>query len=115
MRYTPMTGWIERLVTQIAWIAEVNAAFLIQGHVVRRVEGAAVVHPGEDKTHAGPHVGTDHAASAVVGPFANQHVPGRVELDAVRHAAGRTEDRRLPCRWIKPPDVAGMDFTSLVP
>ena len=37
----------------------------------------------------------DDAAAAVVGPLGDDHVAVGVELDAVGHAAGRAEDRRL--------------------
>ena len=43
---------------------------------------------GENIAHARLHIGANYPASAVVGPFANNHVTRRIELDAIRHPAG---------------------------
>ena len=78
---------VDRLVPEVARVAEVDAALLVDGDVVGRVERLALEQPGDDVALAGLHVGLGDAAAAEVGPLGREQVAVGVELEAVGHAA----------------------------
>src|SRR5439155_24064851 len=86
-------GLLDWFVAEVPGVAEVDATLLVDGEVVWRIERPPLEHARDDVAPSGFHVGASHSATAVVGPLGNDHVARRVELDAVRHAAGRAADR----------------------
>ena len=86
---------LDRLLAQVTRIGEVDAALLVDREVVGRVERLALVEAAQDVALAGLHVGLGQAPAAEVGALGNDQVALGVELDAVRHAARRAEDRGL--------------------
>ena len=67
---------------------EVDAALLVDGEVVGRVEVFTFEQAGEDDAFAGREVRAGDAATAVVGTFGGEHAALGVELEAVGHTTG---------------------------
>ena len=71
---------------QVTWVTKVDATFFIDGNIVGRIESPSFVAVGNDVTHSGLHVGSNHAPTTMICTLTDQHIPFSVELDAVGHA-----------------------------
>src|SRR6185295_11020281 len=98
----------DRLMTQVTWIAEIDASLLVDADIVERVVGPPVIETAEDVGLAGLHVGLDQHTAAVIGAQRRDHVAFAIELDAVRHPARAAENGGLTVLRVVLPDVAGL-------